>query len=319
VIRESLAAVAILVLVATVPGLASAASGPQWSSNVTNPSVSQGSSLVIEVMGPPNGTFTLSMNPEPFNSSQPVFTQTYQLPLTTSLPNGTAVAEVRINTTLFAVAGYQVSLYQVDGSLIGSPQIVQITPPGDTVVENELTQLSYNLAVNASRVNSLLYLQSEVKNWALFAVGWSTVWTAVLMYLMFATRTPARERRWVDKTLQFGHSLLNQPRGQSFTGAWEIKPETKPADHSVIFGAAKPQCEVCEMPHTYEGITQHLRTAHPAMRLTPESIVVLPRAASRVRESMRSERESGRASEVGRKRAAKGYDAHVDLSGAMEN
>jgi hypothetical protein len=312
-IRETIVALAVLVLVVTIPGLSSGTPAPQWSYQVTNPDVPQGSDMLVEVQGPPNGTFSMTISPVPFNTSQPVFTQTYELPLAASLPNGTAMAEVRLNTSLFAIAGYQVALKDSAGSAVGTPSVVQVTVPVDPAIMNAISQLEFNLGVNASRVNSLLYLKSQVLEWTEFAVGWSIAWTVVLMYLIFATRTAARERKWVAKSLDLGHSLVWTPRGQTFSDGWEPEKRTTKPDYRAIYVVKPPECEVCEMPGRWESKEDHVRKTHPSVPFTPEMIVPEPRAEELARQTMRAERDSLRPSATGTKSAERAKPAGVVL------
>ena len=280
----------------TIPGLSSAAPTPVWSYTVVSPSVPQGSNLLIAVEGAPNGSYFVSLNPEPFNFSLPVFAESYKLPLVATLPNDTAVGEVSVNTSLFAPAGYQLSITGSSGGLIGTTELVQVTTASDTALVNRVNQLSFDLGVNATRVNGLLYLRDQVWSWCIFAVAWSTVWTVALLYLVLATRTSARERRLIEKSLDIGHGIIHQPRSQTFSGAWEIQKKGKPADPRAVFVLKPPICEVCEMPGVYAQAEAHGR-AHPN---SGQVIVASPRATAFVRESMRVHRDSTKPSHAGK-------------------
>lgn len=322
-LRETLLAVSLMVVLVTVPGFSLASTTPTWSYSVVDTQVPQGALLVVSVMGPPNGTFTLSLNPLPFNSSNAIFTELYSLPNSTSLPNGTASGEVRLNTSLFAIQGYRLTLSQSDGTPIGLPTTLSIVVPEDTALVNQVSQLQFDLEVNATRLAGLLYLRDEVKGWAEFAVGVSLGTFAIETYLILATRTAAQERRMVAKINDVGHRLIWQKRGIEHTGSWTVTQPAGEIDPRAIFIAARPQCEVCEMPQKWQAVADHLTVVHriPADGVSA-AIVSSPDATTRVRTSMRAQRDSEGPTYRGRSKAAKasgsGAGTFVDLSGIVD-
>ena len=319
-IREVLIAVLAAVLVGGVAGMSHAAGATTWGYSVVESQVSQGAMLDVIVTGPPNGTFTVTLNPLPFNTSTPIYSSEFALPSAISLSNGTTIGSVQINTTLFAIAGYQLTVAQTGGLPVGNSTIVHITPPSDATLQNQIDTISETQLIDNLRIQSLLYLRSEALGWTEFAVGFSLGTFAILLYLIIATRTSARERRLVEKTLSFGHRLLWQTTGVVHTGAWSLPKEESRVDPTVTFVARKPRCSICELPTRRDAMASHLVTAHRVDPSRVDSEVVSSRAAEeRIRSQIRQEIERERPRTAAVKEAARSSkaEARADLSFAV--
>lgn len=318
-IREMLVALFIVVLLAGGNAVASSLpGGPTWSYTVTNNTIPTGNYLILDVDGPPNGTFTVTLNPEPFNSSQPVFDQIYQEPKTPSLANGTASAEVRINTTYFAIEALQVTVANAQGIRIGTPSLVFITVGTATqVLEAQIVQLQYDIEVNASRIQSLLYERTELENADAWAVGTCAALFAILLFLIIFTRTAAAEKRLGKKIRRVGRAFaIGGPGYIDHTGAFEVPEEIPKVDPDEIWVANL--CPICRLPHTRQKLVDHLMG--PTHKLTllecDQYIRVSEDARRRMQHFFETERKEAR--ELQPKGTAKvGLDLTdvLDLSG----
>lgn len=258
-IRETCVALALVVLMAGGSVMASSVPGaPQWSFNLTQNSVPTGNPILIDVFGPPNGTFSVAVNPEPFNSSQPVFDQVYQEPAHPSLANGTSSAEVQINTTYIAIEAYQITVANSQGVHIGTPALVFVTIGTPTqILEAQIVQLQYDLSENASRVKSLLYEQTILESYDAYAVGTAAAFFAITTFLIVFTRTAAAESRLGKKLRKAGRSLtFGGPGYIDHTGGFEVPEEPPRPDPEKIWVANL--CDICRLPHTRPKLIEHL-------------------------------------------------------------
>jgi hypothetical protein len=320
--REFCAALSILVVIVGGVGIAQAAAPviPSWSYSVIDDNVPLGNPIVLSVLGPPNGTFTVEVTTEPFNESLPVFAQTYQEPKVPSMANGSSQMEVNVNTTLLGVEAVQITLLDISGKDIGVPKIAFISSPQEPIqaLEAQIDQLWFQQNVSTDRQMSLLYAEQQLTNEMLFMVGIAISLFVIEVFLIFATRTSAQERRLMAKATDTGHRILWQKRGVEHTGSWTRASPATPADPRAVFIAKNPQCEVCEMPQQYPAAAAHLRVDHhvPAEQIGG-AIVASPEAGQRIRESMRAQRDIEGPTSRGKAKASKASGVHVDLSGII--
>lgn len=150
---------------------------------------------MLQVVGPPNGTFSVAVNPLPFNTSQPVFTGLYELPATAELTNGSAIGEVSLNTTLLGIQGYELRLASSNSTVFGTEVVSVTTGVSYVLIDTEIEQLNYGARENASRITSLLWNEGNLQNEYLYAVIAGFSETALLVILMYYTRTSAAEKR----------------------------------------------------------------------------------------------------------------------------
>lgn len=317
-IREAIPAVALVIVLATVPGFVLATPTPVWSASLVSGSVGLGTPIAIEVQGPPNGTFGFAIYVQPFNSSAPAYANTTNLPATPSLANNTAEEELKLNTSLLGVESVLVRLSNQSAGAFAS-FTVQITDPvSSTQIQNELQQLQYDLLVNASRVSNLLYLKGQVQGWAEFAVFFSLACFGVEVFLILATRTSTQERRIMRTARSIGHRILWQQRGQSHTGTWTIDDAVPPPDPRAIFIAKHPQCDICELPQRLDSLAAHQQQVHriPADQI-PYEYVASHEANRRVRESIQVSQEGTGVTHRGEREVARSSQSHVDLTSAL--
>lgn len=265
-IREPLAAFAVLagvVLLATAAPVF-AQPTPTWSASLVADSVPQGSQIVVEVIGPPNGTYAAFVYVQPFNSTPPAEAAVLALPSFANLANGSAVGELSLNTSSLGAEMVQVAVSNASAGVFGEFW-VEITPGGPAIaaLENQLLLYKYDLAENASRVYSLLSLQQNVKNWAIFAVSFSAITFIVEVILIVATRTAARERRLVRRLAGLAGRVMKRKRSLSWTDGWGVDNDELPRpDPRAVFIARPPLCALCSYRDRWPVIAAHLSNAH---------------------------------------------------------
>ena len=257
-LRETVLAVGLVALVA-LSANALAAPVPGWSAAPVSNSVPLGSQLAVMVTGPPNGTFVIALNVQPFNSSlPPVEAVAMRLPAVAALANGSAVGEAELNTTTLGIETVEVSVSNATLGTFGIFYIAVTATVSSTFIENQVLQLQYDLMENASRVDSLLGLQQNVKNWAAYTVGVAVVLFAIETLLVVST-WDTRPSAWLRKR---GRSFLKGERGVSHTGSWTIEETVEAPDVRAVFVAPDMACEVCDIPQQYARKVQHIVKAH---------------------------------------------------------
>ncbi len=279
-IRELALSLALVALIVCVPGIVQAgAPPPNFYFTVISDQVTTGEPLLLQVVGPPNATFTVTLNPEPFNTSQPVFSQFYQLPPVAALANGSAIGEVSVNTSLFAISAYRMSVASANSTIFGR-EVVYVTVGTPTaVLAGQLEQLRFDLAENASRVISLgeaLDMENVVY---LYVVGLSITLFGILMFTIIATRTAAGERRFM-RSLKGGISRLSfrGPAGMT-AGHWAIEEQMSGINTERIWVAGL--CPRCELRHTRSELFAHMRAVHRMDGEQAEKYVRISREARR--------------------------------------
>ena len=196
-IRETIAATLAMAVLFGGIGLIEAATPPvpNWYFSVIQSQVPEGVPLILQVMGPPNGTFTVTLNGLPFNTSQPVFYQFYELPATSELSNGSAIGEVSVNTSLLAIEGYEVRLASANSTVFGTAIVSVTTGISAPYIDTQIEQLENGARENASRITSLLYLQGQLQTDLWYVLITAGAFFALTTFLIFATRTAAGEKR----------------------------------------------------------------------------------------------------------------------------
>lgn len=309
-LREVLLSVMLLGLLG-IAVHASAAPAVGWSASLSGP-VAQGSLMVIQILGPPDGNYSVAVDVQPFNSTTPVLMQYLTMPSYAALSNGSALGEARVPTTNLGAEMVQVVLSNNSTGEFAM-LYVQIQPGGPELaaLSTQVQQLQFDLNENASRLQSLLYLRQEVQNWAIFAVAWSSALAALLFYAMFATRSSARERRFL-------HVLGKIPKKRTYIETDWVKEEPLPvllSDGTSLFVLNPPVCETCRVPQQRSQLRRHA-AKH---RLPPEEI------EARIVPSEEAEREARQVIEASRRGrpSARGEFAGerpgVDLTGLTED
>ncbi len=274
-LRETVLAVGLVALVA-LSANALAAPVPGWSAAPVSNSVPLGSQLAVMVTGPPNGTFVIAVNVQPFNSSlPPVEAVAMRLPPRAELANGSAVGEAELNTTALGIETVEVSVSNATLGTFGVFYIAITATVSSTLIENQIVQLQYDLMENASRVDSLLGLQENVKNWAIYTVAVAAALFAVET-LLVASTWDTRPSAWLRRR---GKSFLKGERGISHTGSWTIDETVEAPDVRAVFVAPDMACEVCDIPQQYARKVRHIVEAHGLDPAEAEEKVVADRRA----------------------------------------
>ena len=297
-IRETCLAIALVALVVAVPGIVRAAApvNPSFYFSVISDQVATGEPIVLQVVGPPNDTFTVSLNPEPFNTSQPVFSEFYQLPPVAALENGSAIGEVSVNTTLFAIAGYLLIVRSANSTIIGQ-DIVYITVGTPTaVLAGEIEQLRFDLQENASRLVSTAEALDRENIIYLYVVGLSGVEFVILLLFIIGTRTAASERRFWRRVAEAFHRLGFKGRAGVRSGHWSKEDVIAAIDPTRVW--VMDLCATCEKRHTREELLAHAFGIH---RLEAKAAEKYFRVSREARKEIMNDIETMRVARVPRK------------------
>ena len=196
---------------------------PAWSATLGASSVAQGSQLEILVLGPPNGTFTVTLSAFPFNGSPPDVEQSFVLPDQAVLANDTAEGIARLNTTYLGVWSFQVQI--TDGGTPFFFGVVNITIPlNSTGLADQVQNLTLQSDIITLRQNSLLYGQGQEQTDYWVVVAYATAWGVISVVISLFTGysvggTPVirRVRAWIHDRHHTTDYVQN-------TGPWHTKP-----------------------------------------------------------------------------------------------
>jgi hypothetical protein len=289
VIRETALAVACVALIVCVPGIIQGTPPPPpFYANVISTTVTQGEPILIQVVGPPNATFTVTLNPLPFNTSQPVFSQFYQLPPVAALTNGSAIGEVAVNTTLFAVSGYRLNIASANSTIFDTQIVTVGIGTATAVIEGQIEQMQFDLQENASRVLSLSYALYQERTVDLYVVILSVVLFAVLLVVIIGTRTAAGERRLMRTAKRIVHGAAFRGGAGMTAGHWATEDVVPKVNPDRIW--ASDLCPTCELRHTRTELLQHMKAVHRMEAAEAARYIRTSKEARReVREQMREE------------------------------
>ncbi|MGA7861352.1 MAG: hypothetical protein WCB19_05790 [Thermoplasmata archaeon] len=287
---ELLLAVAFIALVAFVPNIVSASPAPVFKCEVLQPQVPQGAPIVAEVTGPPNATFSLSLYPLPFNTSQPVLSALYQLPAVATLPNGTAIGEVSVNTSILGIEGYLMVLETGNGTPFAKLVVAVTTGIPSVQIVSTLEQIEFNLAVNASRVSALFYEQGRLQNGYFYVIGLTGVEFIVLLLVVLETRTSVGEKRFMRSLKRIGHKIEFKGKAGMSAGHWDI-PETVATSNRERVWVADC-CPRGQKRHTRAELLEHGMSVH---RLTEHEFEPRMRISKDARREIREELQAVRA------------------------
>lgn len=209
--------------------------------------------MALEVSGPPNGTFIVSVNVQPFNTTSPVYENVSEMPASASLPNGSAVLQIFVPTGSLGVELVMVTLSNATSGVFGTFYVGVL----DGSVTQRLNQQQNDLNENASRINALLGDRNLYRNWMVTAIAFTTVLDGFLLYVIFATRTAAREKRWVKKQSQAVGNFAKVKPSVDATPGHEIPTRTLTGNPSAVWVLRPPLCEVCRIPQYREVIADH--------------------------------------------------------------
>jgi len=279
--REASLAVACFVLAVGIPGVVQAASHPPpaFYFTVIQDQVATGEPLMLQVVGPPNATFTVALNPEPFNTSQPVFSTLYQLPANPSLTNGSAIGEVSINTTLFAISAYRLTVSSVNSTIIGR-EVVFITVGTPTaVLAGQIEQLQLNLIENASRVQSLTYALYQQRTVDLYVLVVTGIEFVILLLFIVGTRTTAGDRRFWKRMRDTIHKIGMKGQSGVRTGHWSKDEAVAVIDPKKVW--VMDLCSTCEKWHTHSELIDHAKLIHRMEPKEAERYIRVSRDAQR--------------------------------------
>lgn len=288
--REVLTAVAAIVLVFGLPSVVSAQPPPAFGYSIIETQIPQGAPLIVEVTGPANGTFNLTLNPLPFNTSQPVFDQFYSLPAKATLANNTAVGEVSINTTLFAIEGYVLTLRQANGSAFARILVAVTAGIDASALISVIEQIQFNAAVNASRITSLFYEQGRLQNEYLYVAVLTAVEFVILLLLIMETRTTVGEKRFMRNLKRLGHKAAFKGKSGMSAGHWTKEEPYAQIDPEMVWVA--DCCFRGQLRHTRPQLLAHMWTVH---RMTEAEAIPMVRvskdARREVQQKIQAERE----------------------------
>ena len=281
-IREVSLALGLVACAICIPGIVNAASDPppNFYFSIINQNVPLGAPLLLQVVGPPNGTFSVALNPEPFNTSQPVYDRLYQLPATTELSNGSSVGEVSINTSLFAIAAYEVKLASSNSTVFGTSTVFITTGVDATALLAEIEQLQYGAEENASRITSLLYMQGQLQTENLFVVSLAVVLFGIILFLIIATRTAAGEKRFLKSLKRFASKVAFSGKAgmtSGEAGPWEVAERDPKINPEKVWVAGL--CGGCELRHTRAALLLHMRNVHRMQPAEAEGYIHISRDA----------------------------------------
>lgn len=254
-LRELLLALALVAVVVTVPALASAQATPGWSAAIANYSVPLGNPIDVQVMGPPNGSYAVVVNVQPFNSSAPAYANVSRLPATASLANGSALAEFQVPTANLGIETVMLTLTNTSGGTFATFYVALNDQGGP--IEAQVQQLAYEQLVLNAREQSLLYTQGQYRDWMLFTVAVSLTATGANIALTYLTRTAAQEKRLVKAMKRSAARVTERDIGVSAMPGVDEPEYFLMADPRALFAVAPEICDACRIPRTRPAAFQH--------------------------------------------------------------
>ena len=264
-IRESLAALALVILIAAPTSVAAPqASQPTWSVTQVAQNVSYGSPIQLIVSGPANGTFNATLEGQPFNRSEPIYVETFTMPNATGNSSKAVSIIVSFPTRPLYYGGFLVLVANTSLGLgISAMVYYVVNPVNDTNVQNNLGVVWEELNITTARELALLYQQGLLEQ-QLEELFWVMIAIVVLfMSTVIVTRTGAANRRWGKRLRAMFHNAFYEPNMSESIEGRTIKREIPPSDETRVWVSKLfPDCEMCQTPNTEPGIALHLRQDH---------------------------------------------------------
>lgn len=243
-------------LMLLLPAAASAQPGPPaWNARTVMANVPLGSPVEVLVTGPPNGTFSVQLSEYPFNQSVPVASGTFVLPDAASLPNDTAEGVAKLNTTYLGIETDQIAVSESGATFAFG--IVNITVPlNDSYLADEVENLSYEVAIDNLREQSLLYATAQEETDLIVSVAVTVVSAAAVALVFLFTRSALGETRPIRRLQRLGHAVSHSKGYIQNTGPAEIPLRRAPPTTRANY-----YCRLClASGFTREEVIQHNRS-----------------------------------------------------------
>lgn len=265
-IEVAVAALAVLLFLVTPAG-ATPTAGPAWGATAPGGTqVPSGMPMILFVYGPPNGTFHVAVNEQPFNSSLPVLTQDFRL-------------SARVNLTQGGVG------YSTLGVSLPSSQLdygpVQVRVWNDTFGSFSWTEFRIVDAVNVTnlwlneqqlwqdwntsqaRQIALLNAQGQqTAMWQTMAVVFGIGWGSILFHWTF-TQTRLSETTFGIKYRRFWHLIgWTKDYVGPYMDTGEKEPDPVLTPDTTCVSRFFPECGTCPIPTSETEKVDHLVSVH---------------------------------------------------------
>lgn len=240
-------------------GSAGIVSPVTWTSSHPASEVALGGNLYLTVSGPPNGTFSVAVYPQPFNYSQAIESFSFNL---TNQTNATGYAEGI--ATIPSAGMYLNGLYELrvwnDTVGVFSESVVMVALGGNlSQINNRLNSSDLNGSVGSARQSSLLAHQGMEDFWNIFAVAGSWSVSGIVILVLVVTRTRVGATPLGRRARAFGTSLISRTEGVHFGD--EVPIETDDNPEAVWKCPVFRECIACRTRQTYQSLEWHLQ--HP--------------------------------------------------------
>lgn len=262
---------AILILVLAVPAV-SATPAPihhtyNWAGTLVGKNVSLGSDIKVLVFGPPNGTFNISVEGQPFNHTFPILSQAFSLPnkTTNSTTGASMLVSIPTPQKEFTYGGYEIRMENTtDAMPFGYFDVTLVSPVNDTKLASNVAVLWLYLNISLARERSLLNQQGLLEN-QVEELFWVVIGAVILnVAIVTITRSPVSRTRFAKAVRRGFHGAFYENNDSDPWSADSGLPNEIPVVDPTRIWVSRlyPDCDECSIPTSQSEKILHLKKAH---------------------------------------------------------
>jgi hypothetical protein len=266
-LRETIVAASLVVLLIFAP-IGQGASVPEpWKVIFTEATVALGSPILVTVEGPARGWFETNVTEAPFNHSYPIVSFGSVLPNST-IGGGIAVVNLTIPTIPFTLGEYQIVISapsDPSNTTILSTTFEVVNNVNITLLEAEYAEMLQNWTNANDILGNLRTDLAQQEVWTQFLEFSVLAETILFVFVMSITRTGLGETEYGRRIRRFFGGLIRGTPFREFD-AWGIDRENPTKNPLRIYRSW--YCRSCRViDRTKEEIERHLQSKCSNIRI----------------------------------------------------
>lgn len=258
----------VLALLALVVLFLPSASGsgtiPAWGAVAGMTQVPMGLPMSLIVYGPPNSSFHVAVNEQPFNSSLPVTMNDYRLPNTASDPAGQAFLNLSLPTRDLDLGPAQVRVWNDTVGSFSWTEFRIVDPVNTTNLWLIVQQLWQDANTSQTRQIALLYAQGQqTAMWQTMAVVFGIGWGSFIFHWVFGYSGIGGSTSFGLRYRRFWHLV---GYAKDYVGPYmdtgEKYPDPVVSPETTSVSRFFPDCGICPIPTSEAEKVDHLIAEH---------------------------------------------------------